>query len=307
VSTRYEVTPNLALRATASTGFRAPTPGQLFSERTSQGLDTTTLNIFTAGRFSPQGPVAEVISKRDGVQINDLKPETSVNYSLGLAWDANNGLVTTVDLYQITIDDRFGSSPTFNPTAAEQAEFVALGVAGGEGITRVSFFQNDFDTETTGLDIVSSYAFDLDTGRLSLTAAYNYNQTEVTGGSLQGNETSRIRFEELLPQHNGSFSAVYDWGRFQFLGRARYYGSWTDFSFNAEGDIFQDFGAETFFDAAVTYAPNDLWSLRVGAENIFDTYPAEAEFQANRGLIYSRNAPYDTDGGYYYARVDVNF
>ena len=29
------------------------------------------------------------------------------------------------------------------------------------------------------------------------------------------------------------------------------------------------------------------------------------EFQANRGLIYSRNAPYDTDGGFYYVRFDV--
>ena len=29
--------------------------------------------------------------------------------------------------------------------------------------------------------------------------------------------------------------------------------------------------------------------------------------QANRGLIYSRNAPYDTDGGQYYLRLDTRF
>jgi len=28
---------------------------------------------------------------------------------------------------------------------------------------------------------------------------------------------------------------------------------------------------------------------------------------ANRGLIYSRNAPYDTDGGQYYLRLDTRF
>jgi len=48
-------------------------------------------------------------------------------------------------------------------------------------------------------------------------------------------------------------------------------------------------------------------SVRIGAENVFDTYPDEAVFQASRGLIYSRNAPYDTDGGQYYVRLDVRF
>ena len=48
-------------------------------------------------------------------------------------------------------------------------------------------------------------------------------------------------------------------------------------------------------------------SIRVGAENIFDTYPDEATNQAVRGLIYSRNAPYDTDGGQYYVRLGLTF
>ena len=47
--------------------------------------------------------------------------------------------------------------------------------------------------------------------------------------------------------------------------------------------------------------------LTVGAENLFDTYPDEATFQASRGLIYSRNAPYDTDGGLWYARLAAKF
>ena len=46
---------------------------------------------------------------------------------------------------------------------------------------------------------------------------------------------------------------------------------------------------------------------RHGAENVFDQYPDEATYQASRGLIYSRNAPYDTDGGQYYVRLDFSF
>ena len=51
----------------------------------------------------------------------------------------------------------------------------------------------------------------------------------------------------------------------------------------------------------------DQVKITVGAENLFDTYPDEATFQASRGLIYSRNAVYDTDGGLYYVRVGAKF
>ena len=304
ISTRFEFTPNFALRATASTGFRAPTPGQLFSERTSQGLDTVTLNIFTAGRFSPQGPVADVINARPDADIRPLEAEESENYTVGMTF-REGGFTATVDLYQINISNRFGTSQTYNPTAEEQAQFVALGVPGGEGITRVNFFQNDFDTRTRGVDVVATYAMEAGAGDLNLTAAYNYNSTKVTGGDLALDETNRVRFEENLPNHTATASATYAIGALELLGRVRYYGSWTDFSFNSDGDIFQEFGGEVFVDLAATYRFSEQLSVRVGAENVLDNYPDEAEFQANRGLIYSRNAPYDTDGGFYYVRLDV--
>ncbi len=304
ISTRLEVTPNFALRATASTGFRAPTPGQLFSERTSQGLDTVTLNIFTAGRFSPQGPVADVINARADSDIRPLEAEESENYTAGMTF-RQGGMTATVDFYQINISNRFGSSQTFNPTPEEQAQFVALGVPGGEGITRVNFFQNDFDTRTRGVDVVTTYAMEAGPGDLTLTGAYNYNVTKVTGGDLALDDTSRVRFEENLPNHTATASANYAVGAFELMGRVRYYGSWTDFSFNSMGDIFQEFSGEMFVDLAATYHLTDQFSIRAGAENVLDTYPDEAEFQANRGLIYSRNAPYDTDGGFYYVRFDV--
>jgi len=61
------------------------------------------------------------------------------------------------------------------------------------------------------------------------------------------------------------------------------------------------------FDAALTYRLTPNISIRGGAENLFGTYPDEATNQANRGLIYSRNAPYDTDGGRYYVRLGLTF
>ncbi|MDP1987497.1 hypothetical protein, partial [Phenylobacterium sp.] len=76
---------------------------------------------------------------------------------------------------------------------------------------------------------------------------------------------------------------------------------------NATGDIFQDFGAMTFFDLALSYAPSEFVTIRIGAENVLDSYPDEAVFQASRGLVYSRNSPYDTNGAMYYLRLDTSF
>lgn len=303
---RYEINENLALRATMSNGFRAPTPGQLFSERTSQGLDTVTLNIFTNGRFSPIGNVAKIVSQRPGVDIKPLDAEESTNFSAGVVYRNDYGFTTSLDLYRIDVDNRFGTSASYTLSNAERAQLIALGVPGGEGITRVNFFQNDFDTRSQGVDLVLGYGMEVGTGQLALSSSFNYNKTEVVGGSFENNATNRIRFEKNLPQRTLNLTANYVIGAFDFLGRVRYYGSWTDFSFNATGDIHQEFGAESFTDVSATYNVNDNLSLRFGAENVFDQYPDEADYQANRGLIYSRNAPYDTDGRSVYLRLDLS-
>ncbi len=306
VTGRYELSENLALRATVSNGFRAPTPGQLFSERTSQGLDTVTLNIFTNGRFSPVGPIAGIVSQRAGVDIKPLDAEESTNLSAGVVYRNDAGFNSSIDFYRIDVDNRFGTSTSFTLTEAERSQLIALGVPGGEGITRVNFFQNDFDTRSQGIDVVLGYSTELGAGQLSLSSSFNYNKTEVVGGSFVDNDTSRIRFEKNLPQQTMNLSATYGIGAFDFMARIRHYGKWTDFSFNAAGDIHQDFGAEQFTDVSATYNVNDSLTIRFGAENVFDQYPDEAQYQANRGLIYSRNAPYDTDGRSMYLRLDLS-
>jgi len=155
--------------------------------------------------------------------------------------------------------------------------------------------------------VVVTYATDVGPGQLNLMGAYNYNKTEVTSGALGRSATQQLLFEQSRPKNNLTGSATYKWGPVELLGRVRYYGKWTDSTGNATGEIFQDFGALTFFDVSATWRFNDNLSVRVGAENVFDKYPDEAVFQASRGLVYSRNSPYDTNGGQYYARVDVRF
>lgn len=301
LATRFEITPDVAVRASYSTGFRAPTPGQLNATATSQGLDTVTLQLFQSGRLSPTNPVAVFLGAKP------LEPEESETLTGGLIWRLGGGWSGSIDAYQIEVEKRFSTSATVTVTPAIRAQLVASGVPGAAAFTSINWFTNDFDTRTRGVDVVVTYAADVGPGRATLTGAYNYNKTEVTGGALSRSATQQRLFEESRPQHNLTGSAQYAWGAFEVLGRVRYYGGWTDSTGNATGEIFQDFGAVTFFDLSATWKATEKLSVRVGAENIFDTYPDEAVFQASRGLVYSRNSPYDTNGGLYYARVDVRF
>lgn len=294
LSTRFEITPDVALRGSVSTGFRAPTPGQLYTTNTVQGLDTVTLQVFTSGRLSPTDPLAQLLGAKA------LKPEQSRTASLGLTWRNDAGFSGSVDLYDIKVTDRFSQSASFQ---------IPAGVANPMGYTSVNYFTNDFDSTTRGIDLVGSYTRDLGPGRLNLTLGYNYNKTEVDSGntSVATSATQRIIFEQRLPRQKGTLSSSYDIGSWSVLGKLRYYGAWTDSTGNATGDIFQRFGAMQFFDLALSYRINAHNSVRVGADNLFDKYPDEATFQASRGLIYSRNAPYDTDGRNVYAEYRLKF
>lgn len=303
IALRYELTPDWAIRAAASTGFRAPTPGQLNSTRTSQGLNTSTLQLFTAGRLSPANPVAVYFGAKP------LEPETSQNLSLGVVYrNLDHGLTASLDYYRIEIENRFASSPNFTVTPAIRAQLTALGVPGADSLTSVSYFTNSFDTRTQGVDAVGSWKTQVGEGALNLTAAYNWNDTKVTRSKLtEVSNLARINIEDGLPQHTGNLTGTYALGRFEGMARLRYFGEWTDAQFQAPADLIQTFGARTFVDIALTTAITDQVKVTIGAENLFDTYPDEATFQASRGLIYSRNAVYDTDGGLYYVRFNASF
>ncbi|MFN3522274.1 MAG: TonB-dependent receptor plug domain-containing protein [Phenylobacterium sp.] len=302
IALRYEISPQLALRAAFSTGFRAPTPGQLNSTRTSQGLDTTTLQLFTAGRLSPLDPVAVFFGAKP------LKPETSQNLSAGLVYRNDAGFTASLDAYQIEVEDRFAVSRSYTVTPAIRATLLAQGVPGADSLTSLNYFTNAFDTRTRGVDLVASWRTDLAGGVLTLTGAYNWNDTKVTRYSTaELSELAVINVEDGLPQQAGNLTVTYARGRFEGMVRARHYGDWTDAQFQSSANLIQEFGAKTFVDVSVSIDVTEAIKVTAGAENLFDTYPDEATFQASRGLIYSRNAVYDTDGGLYYVRVSASF
>ena len=306
LSYRRDLLAGLGVRATVSTGFKAPTPAQLFSERTSQGVAPDTLDVYTNGRFSPTGPVADILSERPDVDIAPLKPETSINLSTGLVFRPVDGLVASADVYRTEVRDRIFASENYTLDPVERMRLAALGVPGGESITEVRFYQNSFETRTSGIDLVLDYDRRLVGGDLALGLSFNYNNTDVLNSDFVDNPSRVDRFERLYPRFSTHASAGFRRGAWSFHTKLRWIGPWVDYT-NQDADFIQEFGAEVFIDATVSIELDDKMTLSFGAENLFNQYPDEAVLEVSKGLIYSRNAPYDTDGGQYFLRLSARF
>jgi len=316
LSSRYDLKP-FAIRGTVSTGFRAPTTAQLYSEGLSQFLPSATSPITTLGRFSPVGPVAQIINQRPGVSIRPLTPEQSNNYSIGAVWEVKGGISGSLDFFRIDVTNRMNSSTTYTLTAAENAALSALNIPNLQNIYQASFLQNDFNTTSQGFELVLQDSSKLGSGKLNSSFAYSMIGTTVTGGTRSTNPYSKQMYEDSLPKNRATFTSTYVSDSWELMGRARYYGPWSDWTDafpssatpNASYPVYatQVFSGITFADVALTLSVAKNTKLAFGADNIFNTYPDKAQWQTFRGLIYSRNSPYSTSGGFYYTKLTMKF
>lgn len=135
----------LALRATASTGFRAPSLQQAgFSTITSQSSGGSLVNI---GTFAVDDPVSRALGAQP------LTREKSRSLSGGVVLTPGHGLTLTADAFRIRIDDRIALSDTLSGTTVA----AVLRQAGITNASQVRFFTNALDTTTTGFEAVAHW------------------------------------------------------------------------------------------------------------------------------------------------------
>lgn len=298
LSGRVEPIDGFAVRATASTGFRAPTPGQINT------LDVTT-TADSSGNLVPQGtfPVNSVVAQILGAEI--LEPEDSINYTIGFVFTPRNDISVTLDFYQIDVDSRIALlTESITPGSPED---IALVNAGFPGIGTAAFFANAFDTTVRGIELAVTKYIDLGTmGSLTLDWRHSYNQQEIRNVIFPNvNPELLYDFENQLPAHRSVITATWDYDRFQTLVRANYYDGWQDLTFGELGD----FDGKWLVDAAFSVDINENTRLTIGADNVFDTYPDDETNSTLRFLGATRpiSSPFGFNGGLYYARVSASF
>jgi iron complex outermembrane receptor protein len=320
VAARFEPIDGLALRGSASTGFRAPGMAQQFFSTTSTN-NIQGVGLVEVGTFPVDSPIAVALG------AEPLEPEESVNLSGGLVFTMVPGLNLTVDYYNIKINDRIVLTENLRGADVE-AILAAAGVVGTSG----RFFINGIDTRTQGLDVVANYRLpDFGLGRFTLTAGYNINDTKITDRrTFSGFAADRLfarsesfRLTDGQPSNKLNLGIDWDNNPFGATLRANRYGSVflptgsvsdiTVAKGDADGDI--TLSPKWVVDLELRFNPVDAVQLAVGANNLLDEYPDRLPWgtlsnitsTTNSFLPYSGQSPFGFSGRFVYGRISIDF
>lgn len=330
LASSFRVTDRVSLRGAVSTGFRAPSMQQQYFNNISTQFVSVSGNLVAQerGTFRNDSAVAQAIG------IPKLKEEESFNLSMGVVLEPTDSWNITIDAYQIDIDDRIVISGGLTSALGDANLTAALAAAGASS---AQFFLNGVDTETSGVDIVSTYTMVAGGGDLAISFAANFTETEVTntfaGGGLATLAASDVFspqdisiIEEWQPKDRINLSFNYALERFTAVLAFNRYGEYTvcegscDSSSNR-----QTFGAKILTDVNFSYKLREDLTLNVGGNNIFDETPDTNRIgQSRTGAIADgggnvfvdspgvfqfsrRSAPFGFNGAYFFTGISYDF
>lgn len=311
VATRYSLTEDLALRASVSTGFRAPSLQQQYF--------TSVATVFVDGEPTETGTFAPSSDVAKALGSPGLDAEEATNYGVGFTWSTDFNFSLSVDYYQILIDDRIVLSNNLSGAAIEQ-------LLEGTGANQGRFFLNAIDSKTRGVDVVASYNVATDGyGDLAFNLGYNYGKNEVTNiidppealqgagfaqdNLFSGNELRR--FEVSTPRNKYNLSATWNMDQWRTTLRTTRYGETQDPSDNPERN--EVLKPKWITDLDVAYSLTSNVSLSLGANNIFDVYPDATRENVDdlttfsRLFAYSSFSAYGFNGRYVYGKIEMKF
>lgn len=332
-SSRFKVLDALNLRASISTGFRAPSQQQKYYAKTNTLFvsQAGSLVPVQAGTFTNDSRLAQLLG------IPELQEETSRNYSFGVTARPFTGFEFTLDAYQINIDKRIILTNNFNGNSNAQIKQIL----DAEGAQTANFFTNAIDTRARGVEAVASYNksfFGNHTLRTVLAVNITDNQVVrdpvtkrpiiyasellVNGGQLGNyfNREDESRIERANPKDKISLAFNYKYSRLGVMLRFVRFGEvlYLDPSTNRVANAFngnqlesvdQTFSAKIVTDLSISYQILKTLTATIGANNLFDVYPDIQTHSANQSLgrfVYSRRVQQmGFNGAYYFGRLSL--
>lgn len=322
IAGRYDFSDSFALRAAASTGFRAPALQQSYFTATAInfiviGGVSTPVEVTT---FPATDPIAQSLGARP------LEPEESTNYSVGMVFHSGP-FELTIDAYRIEMTDRIVLSenllgaPTGSPTAVAIYNLLNPPGSGGS-VGGGRFFINGVDTTTEGVDIVGRYRHDYsETGRVDFTLAANLNTTDVTrvpaipsgvpipNPPVLFNRINVLTIEEGTPKEKIVFSADLSDGPFGATLKLQSYSDVLHPFSNTDPAFDVHTGDKVLLDFEGRYQFNERVGLAIGVNNATDEYPdrTAATINTNGALAFSGYSPFGFNGRFVYARLGLSW
>lgn len=267
VASRYKVSETTAVRASVSTGFRAPSLHQ-------QKLSNTQY-IIVSGSTEPllQGTIQNGTTAARSLGIQDLFPETSQNFTAGLTFGNGNGFSGSIDFYNIKVNDRvlFTSQIEGEEGSALEASLQSAGVVA------VQAWINAGNTNTTGVDFVFNWKRD----NLNLGFNGNFNKTTIdsidTPTELGSVDIFSHKEQSLItnsrPQSKISLTADYTGEKFDFGLYNTNFGAVTVAHDGNDASLDQELSSKLITDLRVTYKFTPQLRLTGIINNAFDVYP----------------------------------
>jgi len=339
LATRFFIVESVALRAAASTGFRAPSLQQQFFNNLSTqfvtvgGVPNTPVEVGTLRNDSD--------AVRNGFGVSELTEEKTDNLSAGFTWSPTDAFSLTADAYYIKVDDRVVLSGRFTKEAVGNDGLACDGDPDPAtsncpiqailpvDVNAAQFFSNAIDTETSGIDLILDYNFEWAGGQFGANAGFNWTNTSVEEIRIPdglvnspGAENTLYSRQEIIWLEDGQpgehyiLTGTYSRGPFSFLTRANWFGevkSTESAGLACEATqtcLDQTFGGKWLVDVRGSWAFSDMLELTVGVDNLFDTTPDQqnANTSFNGIFPYSRRTtPFGFNGGFYYASLNMSF
>ncbi len=260
------------VRASASTGFRAPSLHQIHL--------SIIQTLVSGGSVSNQGTIDNNSPVLRALEVDQLKEEEATNFTVGVAIQPVEGATFSADFYRVEVDDRVVYSSSIasdDPTDAVGEILVA------NDITSLKFFTNAIDTRTQGVDLVGTYSMAAGEGTANVTVSATFTDTEIEGlistpkpikdagiDIFDRKEQSRIL--SARPEDKILVGLGYSKGRVNATLNNTRFGevTWQHASDPAKD---QTFAAKVITDLYVTVQATGALSLGIAVNNLFDVFP----------------------------------
>jgi iron complex outermembrane receptor protein len=283
LSSRLKLSDKLTARASISTGFRAPTLHQIYTQKAQYS--------FVPGQgIQVGGLINNVSTQAKLLGIEDLDAETSNNFTIGLGGKLSNTLSFTIDYYNIAVQDRIVLGSEIGATGDATNPLDIL--LSNNNLSDVSYFSNALDTRTSGLDVViSKKDISLGEGTLDLNLSGNYTISNERDGDVKDidlvanagqsvvNATQEALFFTSRPETKWILGANYEVGKWGLNLNNTYFGKTTFKQQGMSSDLRTEFMPKVVTDFAINYNATDKFTIALNINNLLNVLP-EWEFKA---------------------------
>ncbi len=277
ITSRYSLGEHGALRASYSSGFRAPSLHQIYLSNVQTLVSGGTIS--NQGTFNNVDPII-----RDGLGVPQLTAETSKNISAGITYKPVPNLSLSVDYYNVKVDDRvlFTGEIGFDGDAGNTNPVEQILI--DNSITSLKFFVNAVNTKTTGVDLVINYKnIEVGNGRLGATLSANFNKTKIDGaigtpplleanGYEIFNRKEQSRIISARPKSKVLLGFDYNINKWNFILNNTYFGEVT-WQHGSDANNDQTFSGKIITDLVINYEISEKFSINASASNLLDVYP----------------------------------